>query len=132
MFKTFVLITGLLNFPIGMGIIVQALIKSEPESLVNTVVLGAFILFAGAVLVWVSRDLNGRGSVLVWAGLVRLTAVAGVAYTFTIGSVPIEQLVISSMDLIVALIYFVGVTRHTGVSFVSLLTGKADRLLPRK
>jgi hypothetical protein len=124
MFKKFVLITGLLNLPIGVGVIVPVLIDPNPTTFIPTVCLAAFLWFTGAALVWAAQDLNSRAPLVVWGGLVRLTAVASVAYALTIGTVPDAQVMISGMDLIVALVYILGITKYAGIPFTSLLIGK--------
>ena len=126
MFNKFALITGILNFPFGLGMIIHALLDPQSESIVNTVVLGAFILFAGAVLIWATQDLGSRAPVIVWGGLVRLVAVAIVAYALTIGTVAIYQVVTAGMDLIVGMIYLLGSSKCTGTSIARLITGRAN------
>ncbi|MRT92889.1 hypothetical protein [Ancylomarina sp. 16SWW S1-10-2] len=124
-FRKIVLITGILNFPIGLMMIVPAFINPNPETLITTVVVGAFIMFAGATLVWSSRDLQTRASIVVWNGLVRAIGVLTVIYTTTIGNVPMEQIVITGLDLMLALIYTIGSVKVTGISFGKLLSGKS-------
>lgn len=124
MFKIFVLITGILNFPIGLGVIGQALLDPRSELFAMQTAAGAFILFAGAALVWASRDLNVRAPIVVWSGFVRCVGFAVVIYTAIIATVPTEQLAIAGMDIITALVYFVGSPRHTGVPFTKLLVGR--------
>ncbi len=124
-FRKIVLITGILNFPIGLMMIVAALMNPNPETLITTVVVGAFIMFAGATLVWSSRDLQTRASIVVWNGLVRAIGVLTVTYTITIGNVPMEQIAITGLDLMLALIYTIGSVKVTGISFGKLLLGKS-------
>ena len=123
-FQKIVLITGILNFPIGLMMIVPALLKPNPESLITTVVVGAFIMFAGAALIWSTKDLQTRASIVVWNGLVRGIGVLSVVYTTTIGIVPTEQLVVTGLDFLLFLIYIIGSVKITGISFINLLLAK--------
>lgn len=123
-FQKIVLITGILNFPIGLMMIVPALLKPDPESLITTVVVGAFIMFAGTTLIWSTKDLQTRASIVVWNGLVRGIGVLSVVYTTTIGIVPTEQLVVTGLDFILFLIYIIGSVKITGISFINLLLAK--------
>ena len=124
-FQKLVFITGLFNFPIGIGLIAQALMTPNPEILTIQTVLGAFILFAGAALMWASRDIQTRASIIVWNGLVRCVGFASVLFTSTIGDIPTTFIAIAGMDLILAFIYMVGSTKYTGISFFKLLFGKS-------
>ena len=121
LFRQIVFIAGILNFPIGLMMIVPALLNPAPETLITTTVVGAFILFAGAALIWASRDLKTRTPIVVWNGLVRGFSVLIVSYTAVIGHVPVEQLVVTGLDLILAIIFTVGSVQITGTPFVKLV-----------
>ncbi|MGQ1910737.1 hypothetical protein ACT3CE_13235 [Marinifilum sp. RC60d5] len=123
-FQKIVLITGILNFPIGLMMIVPALLKPNPETLITTVVVGAFMMFAGTTLIWSTKDLQTRASIVVWNGLVRGIGVLSVVYTTTIGIVPTEQLVVTGLDFLLFLIYIIGSVKITGISFINLLLAK--------
>ena len=125
-FQKTVLITGILNFPIGLGMMVPAVMNPNPETFITSVVVGAFIIFAGAALVWSSRDLQTRASIVVWNGIVRAIGVLAVSYTTTIGHVPTEQIVVTGLDLMLAFIYTIGSVKVTGISFGKLLLGKSE------
>lgn len=124
LFKKIVFVAGLFNFPIGLGLIIPAFIKSNPDTLITDVVLGAFLICAGIMLIWASYNLNQRAPIIVWSGLVRLLGFITVFYTNVIGSVSIEQIVISYMDLVLAFIFTIGSVVLTKTSFIKLFFGK--------
>ncbi|SNQ44725.1 hypothetical protein [Cellulophaga lytica] len=128
-FQKFVLITGILNFPIGIGMMIQAISNKNPEILITNAVSGAFILFAGATLIWASKDLKSRIPIVVWNGLVRMAGVLLVLYASTIGNVPKEMLVISAMDFALAIIYVIGSKKITQIPFSKLILGKVKNQL---
>lgn len=127
MFQKFVFITALFNFPIGIGLIAQALYEPNPDTLTISVALGAFILFAGAALIWASRTLQSRAPIVVWGGLVRFVGFASVLFTATIGTVPTAFIAIGGMDLILAFVYIIGSSKTTGIPFSKLLLGKTEK-----
>ncbi len=72
MFKNFVQITALFNFPIALGIIFPEVMSPKADTFVITVVLGAFLMFMGAALLWAVADIRTRAPIIVWGGLVRM------------------------------------------------------------
>ena len=60
MFKKFVLITGALDFPIGLAVAVPAVLDPQPGNFTALVTLGAFLCFAAAALMWSAQDLQTR------------------------------------------------------------------------
>jgi len=124
MFKKFVLITGALDFPIGLAVAVPALLDPQPANFTALVTLGAFLCFAAAALMWSAQDLQARAPIVVWQGLVRLVAVMGILYAIGTGMQGSEQLAVCIFDGIVCAVYFVGCIKLTGASALQLLLGK--------
>ena len=127
LFQKLVFSTAIFNFPIGIGMIAQALYAPNPDTLTISVVLGAFIIFAGAALMWASQDLQNRAPLVVWNGFVRMVGFASVLITASIGTVPTAFIAIGGMDLILALVYIIGSSKVTGIPFGKLLLGKTDK-----
>ena len=124
-FQKLVFIAGIFNYPIGIGIIVQALMELNPEILPIQIVFGAFIFFTGPALIWASKDLQTRAPIVVSNGIVRLCGFTSALFASTIGNIPTAILAIAGTDLIMAFIFFVGSTKYTGKSFFTLLLGKS-------
>ena len=123
-FQKFVFITSIFNFPIGIGMIIQSIVSKTGEALITNAVLGAFILFAGATLIWAIQELNTRASIILWNGLVRLFNVFLVSYATTVGEVPHAMIVMTGMDLILAITFIFGSVKVTGIPFSKLVMGK--------
>ena len=124
LFQQLVFFTGLLNFPIGLGMIIVGLYTQNPDTITITIVLGAFIINAGAMLMWASKNLQTRAPLVVWNGLVRSIGFIGVAYTVIIGISPMLFVIIGGMDFMLAFIYIIGSSKYTGIPISKLLLGK--------
>lgn len=125
MFKKFVQLTALLNFPIALGIMIPEMVTPQQDTFIFTVVLATFLMFAGAALLWAVSDIKNRASIIVWNGIVRLVGFFTVAYASSLGMAPTIFVVISGMDLIAAIIYAMGSVKKSGIPFTSLLLGKS-------
>lgn len=123
-FKKFVLITSILNFPIGIGMIIQAIASKTGEALITNSIAGAFIIFAGASLIWAIQEFETRSSIILWNGLVRLFNVFLVSYATTVGEVPQEMIITTGMDLLLAIVFIFGSVKITGIPFSKLVIGK--------
>ncbi|ASJ73471.1 hypothetical protein IMCC3135_16945 [Granulosicoccus antarcticus IMCC3135] len=125
MFKKFVQITALLNFPIALVMMFPAINAPEPDTFVITVVLGAFMIFTGVALLWAVSDIRNRAPVVVWGGLVRYAGFVAVAYAGLLGFAPKIFVAIAAMDLVTATIYIFGSINVSGLSFWSLMLGRS-------
>ncbi|MEM8605951.1 MAG: hypothetical protein AAGF92_02550 [Myxococcota bacterium] len=125
MFKKFVYVTGFLDVLLGLGVWIPPLMRPEPGTFVALMTLGAFLMFAGAALMWASKDIEARAPIVFWQALVRLTAVCSVLYAVPNGlaSTPWEYAV-AVFDGVVSLTYIVGTMRFTGASGFTLLRGR--------
>jgi hypothetical protein len=124
MFKNFVVVTGALDFLIGVAVAVPALRDPTPESFTAKLVLGAFLCFAAAALIWAAQDLPSRAPIVFWQGMVRLVAVLGMLYAVGTGLEAKDRLALCIFDGAVCAAYFVGCVRLTGVSPVQLFLGR--------
>lgn len=78
MLRIFVFITGALDVLLGIWIALPGVLHPEPATFLNSIMLGAFLIFCGVVLMWASKDLRTRAFVVLWQGLVRATAVTAI------------------------------------------------------
>ncbi len=124
MLRKFVLITGFLDIPIGLATWAAAILEPHDTHFGALMTCGAFLMFAGAALMWSSQDLKVRAPIVFWQGLVRLTAVASILYMVPAGIAEAWQYGIVAFDGIIALVYVIGMIRHTGAGFFRLLFGK--------
>ncbi len=124
MLRKFVLITGFLDIPIGLATWAAAIAEPHDTHFGALMTVGAFLIFAGAALMWASQDLRVRAPIVLWQGLVRLVAVASILYMVPAGIAESWQYAIVAFDGIIALVYIAGTIRHTDASFSQLVMGK--------
>ncbi|KPK16367.1 MAG: hypothetical protein AMJ62_05590 [Myxococcales bacterium SG8_38] len=124
MLQKFVLITGFLDIPIGLATWAAALLEPHDTHFGALMACGAFLMFAGAALMWASRDMRVRAPIIFWQGFVRLTAVASILYMVPAGIADRWQYGVVAFDGAIALVYIIGMMRHTGATFFQLMTGK--------
>jgi len=126
MFKKFVQITALFNFPIALGMIISVMIAPQADTFIITVVLGASFMLMGAALLWATSDIKARASIIVWNGLVRMVGFIAVTYAASLGLAPKVFVYISVMDLVAALVFIIGSMRVSELPFKSLFLGKTQ------
>ena len=126
MLRKFVLITGFLDIPIGLATWAAAIAEPQDTHFGALMTCGAFLMFAGAALMWASQDMNVRAPVIFWQGFVRLTAVASIIYMVPAGIAESWQYGIVAFDGAIAVVYIIGMMRHTGASFFGLMMGKTS------
>ncbi len=126
MLRKFVLITGFLDIPIGLATWAAAILEPQDAHFGALMTCGAFLVFAGAALVWAAQDLRVRAPIVFWQGFVRLTAVASILYMVPAGLAESWQYGIVAFDGLIGLVYVVGMVRYTGASFFSLMKGNPE------
>lgn len=138
MFRKFVYITGALDYLVGFGTAGAGIAGGDPQQIPSMLTLGAFLCFAAATLMWASKDLNERASIVLWQGMVRATAVISTLVAIQMGIVDgmVAQygadpagitaglLSVCVFDGVVATVYIVGSARLPGHSAIGLLLGK--------
>ena len=123
-FRKFVLITGGLDIPIGLATIAAALLEPRDAHFGALMTCGAFLVFAGAALLWSAADLKVRAPIVFWQAFVRLTAVGSILYMVPAGLAESWQYGVVAFDGVIALVYIVGSLQYTGAGFFGLLMGK--------
>ena len=124
MLRKFVWITGFLDVLIGLGVWTQPLMNPEEGTFVSLMALGAFLMFAGAALMWSSKDIGERVPVIFWQALVRLTAVISVLYAVPNGLATPYEYGVAAFDGVISLTYIFGTMKFTGASALKLFMGK--------
>ncbi len=124
MLRKFVLITGFLDIPIGFATWAAAILEPQDTHFGALMTCGAFLIFAGAALMWSAQDLSARAPIVLWQGFVRLTACASIIYMVPKGIAESWQYGIVAFDGIIALVYIIGTIKHSGASFTQLMLGK--------
>lgn len=124
--RKFVLITGFLDIPFGLATWAAAILEAQDAHFGALMSVGAFLIFAGAALVWSAQDMSVRAPIIFWQGFVRLTAVVSILYMVPKGLAESWQYGIVAFDGIIALVYIIGMMKHTGAPFSRLLLGKTS------
>lgn len=130
---TFVLLTGLASVLAGLALQVPALsarlMPTEPGGMLMHL-FGAMAMFLGVMLVLSSRDLPRRGCIVAWEGVLRVAGFGLMAGYGLLG--PGGQTLVASglFDLVVGLVYLVGLPRHLGVRLGDLLLDRAMPAVP--
>jgi len=124
--RKFVLITGFLDIPIGLATWAAAILEAQDAHFGALMTVGAFLIFAGAALVWSAQDMSARAPIIFWQGFVRLTAVVSILYMVPKGLAESWQYGIVAFDGLIALVYILGIMKHTGAPFFRLMLGKTS------
>ena len=124
-FRKFVFITGALDIPIGLAAIAAALFEPHDTHFAALMTVGAFLLFAGAALMWATDDLETRAPIVFWQGFVRLTAVASILYMVPAGLAESWQYGVAIFDGIIGSVYVLGSVQSSGAGFFGLMVGKS-------
>jgi len=124
--RKFVLVTGFLDIPIGLATWAAAILEPQDTHFGALMTAGAFLMFAGAALMWSTQDMLVRAPIIFWQGFVRLTACVSIIYMVPKGIAESWQYGIVAFDGTIALVYIIGMMKHTGASFFRLMLGKTS------
>lgn len=124
MLRKFVLITGFLDIPIGLATWAAAIAEPHDTHFGALMTCGSFLMFAGAALMWASKDMSVRAPIIFWQGFVRLTACAAIIYMVPAGIAESWQYGIVAFDGTIALVYILGMLQHSDAGFFGLMLGK--------
>ena len=120
MFKKFVFITGALNFLIAPGLAYTVIANPVPGVFVSMISLSAFLLAAGACLVWGSRDVAARAPIIFWIGWTRILTVAAIFYAAVNGLANTYEYAFALFDGLLGATYIIGSMRASDKSFTQL------------
>ena len=123
--KNFVFLTGILNIILGVlfavpGVVDLAGVK-PPENPFWLMFPAIFLFFLGFILIYSSRDLENRATIVFWDGLSRVAAFLGVSWFGLFAGMGVVIVLAASADLVIAMVYFIGLPRVLDRSFTSIL-----------
>lgn len=131
--KTFVLWTGWMSVAAGASLqfpsLAAHLMPSEPPGMLLHL-FGLMAMYLGVLLVFCSRDLARRGTLVLWEGILRLGGFGVMAGYGLFGGGGAQLALGGLFDLIVGVIYLVALPRHLGSSFVDLLRDRSASRAP--
>jgi len=123
--KKFVFLTGILNLILGILFTMPCIIKQAgiqpPENPFWLMFPAIFLFFLGIILMYSSRDLENRATIVFWDGLSRVVAFLGVSWFGLFAGMGFFIVLAASADLVIAIVYFIGLPRVLGRSFTSIL-----------
>ena len=88
---------------------------------------GLMALFLGIMLILCSRDLEHRGSLVAWEGMLRLGGFAIMGGYGVFGGGGVQLAIAGVFDLVIGAIYLLWLPRHLGVPLGDLLLDRRPR-----
>lgn len=129
--KKFVFWTGIYNIVGGISFLgpdAPGLLSAKsPVSNFWVCTLGVAIAYIGLALVLCSRDLAARASLVYWDGIVRVVGFflfAGFAF---LGGLGVMLGIIGIVDLLIGLVYLIGLPKALNTTVANLLLDRAAR-----
>jgi hypothetical protein len=123
--KKFVFLTGILNVILGILFALPGVMQTAgiqpPENPFWLMLPAIFLFFLGIILMYSSRDLENRATIVFWDGLSRVAAFLGVSWFGLFAGMGFFIVLAASADLVIAMVYFIGLPRILGRSFMSIL-----------
>jgi hypothetical protein len=123
--KKFVFLTGILNVVLGVLFTMPGVLRlagvQPPDNSFWLMFPAIFLFFLGFMLIFSSRDLENRATIVFWDGLSRVAAFLGIAWFGLFAGMGFDLVLAASLDLVIAIVYFVGLPRVLGRSFMSIL-----------
>jgi hypothetical protein len=123
--KKFVFLTGILNVILGILFALPGVMQTAgiqpPENPFWLMFPAIFLFFLGIILIYSSRDLENRATIVFWDGLSRVAAFLGVSWFGLFAGMGFFIVLAASADLVIAMVYFIGLPRILGRSFMSIL-----------
>lgn len=127
--KKFVLWTGILGAISGVGLLVPSIYKllmpSENPGLLSSL-YGMLAVFLGTMLIFCSRDLRHRGTLVVWEGILRVSVFLIIICYGILGVSHLLLVLAGVFDLLIGAIYLVALPRYLGLPLFSLLLDRQD------
>ncbi|PKN33779.1 MAG: hypothetical protein CVU61_11725 [Deltaproteobacteria bacterium HGW-Deltaproteobacteria-19] len=128
--KVFVFITGMMNVLGGILFAMPgALLLAGIEAPANRFWLllpALFLFFLGIILIYSSRDLAHRATIVFWDGFSRVTAFAVFVWYGLCAGMGAMLAVLGVVDLAIALVFFIGLPRVLHRDFLSILFDHRD------
>jgi hypothetical protein len=129
--KKFVFWTGIYNIVGGISFLGPkapgfSLVKF-PESNFWVWTFGAALAYLGLALVLCSRDLSARASLVYWDGILRIVGFFLFAGFGFLGGLGVALGIIGIIDLLIGLVYLIGLPKALNTTVSNLLLDRAAR-----
>ena len=127
--KKFVFWTGVYNIVLGLGFLLPPLVDflqvPVPEAGVWVRLPATMVIYLGVLLILCSRNLRARASIVYWEGILRIGLFLLLAGYGFFGGLGIAMALVGIVDLVIGLVYVVGLPRSLGVTGGQLLMDSA-------
>ena len=128
--KIFIFLTGILNMLTGIAFAIPGAVQKMgykiPEEPFWLMFPAVFIFILGIILIYCSRDLKNRALIVMWDGWSRVAVFLGFVWLGLYGGTGFDKAIGAVPDLIIALVYFIGLPRVLGRSFLSILLDRHE------
>lgn len=129
--QKFVFWTGIYNILLGVGFLIPSIPSLSgiqgTSSLFWLWLPAVLVIYLGILLILCSRDLNTRGTLVYWEGILRIFAFFLLTYFGFLGGLGIMLGIIGIVDLLIGLGYLIGLPRTLNKSHANLLLDKATK-----
>lgn len=126
--KKFVFFTGIYNVMMGVSFFIPGYMEllgfNLPESGYWSFNLGFFVMFVGFLLIFCSRDLESRASIVYLNSFLRLTGFFLLAGYGFFGNLGIVAGLAGILDLIIGVVFFLGLPASQKKSHMDMLLDK--------
>ncbi len=122
--SSFVFWSGIYNAALASSLLCPAVYRAIGLNVCNPVwawLIAGFLAYTSVVLVFASRDLRRRASLVYWEALLRFVAALLLIPAGLFGDVGLIAAVLGLGDLLIGLVYVFGLTKELGASHGDLL-----------
>ena len=127
--KRFVFWTGVYNIVLGLGFLLPPMVDflkvPVPDSGIWVQLPAILVIYLGIVLILCSRSLRTRAVIVCWEGILRIIVFFLLAGYGFFGGLGINMALVGIVDLIVGLIYVIGLPKSLGIKGAQLLIDSA-------
>ena len=128
--KQFVFWTGVYNILLAVSSLIPAVAEllglAAPDTRFYVWLPGILIIYLGIVLILASRNLHERASLVFWEGILRLVGfVVATRYGF-FGEFGVSLGMVGVIDLLVGLVYIIGLPIALKRSMIALLLDRKE------
>jgi hypothetical protein len=128
--RRFVFWTGVYDLVVGIGFFLPGLAPllgiEQPESLFFVWSLALLVTYLGILLVFCSRDLSTRGTLVYWEGILRVVGFLLLGWFGFFGGIGVMIGVMGVIDLLIGIVYLVGLPRALHTTPVALLLDRVS------
>ena len=131
----FVVMTGVYNTLLAVSLLFPQIYRAIGLNIPAPIwgwLLGAFLVYTSAVLIYASKDLHRCASLVYWELLLRYAAALLLIPAGLFGDLGLIAVPLGAADLLIGLVYMFGLPHELGISHSTLMWNEAIRAGPVK